>query len=296
MPELPPLRPLPPPNSRTQPGVTPLPQFPRPEAPTANPAAGSSATPPSTPHAPTPPTVTRPGPDGHPAELARYLDAARNTVARWHPREGFPMPTQTYKELATRTFVELRTGARLGPKLPAGVREMDRAQSAAAQMFKANLNAADPHGSLRQRGEFIQAYSVRGEYMQAASPMKYGPVTSLEKMPVVDGATHVIHTRPAAGDTLDFPTSLDFLMAHKRSQGSTNTVSSHMLYDQRADKFYGYEGKVHPETRKPEFHELVVPFDMGPPLQGRQSIRSLPDAATWGHHFIHWDAGPGPDP
>lgn len=276
MPELPPLRPSPPPNPRPPAERSPAPQPP----PTAVPGAA-------------PQSVGRPGPDGHPAELARYLDAARNSVAQWQPRDGHPMPGADYKELATRTFVELRTGAKLGPKLPAGVREMDRAQSAAAQMFKANLNASDPNGTLRLRGEFIQAYSVRGEYMQAASPMKYGPVASLEKMPVVDGATHVIHTRPAAGDTIDFPTSLDFLMAHKRSQGGAHTVSSHMLYDQRADRFYGYEGKVNPQTRQPEFHELVVPFDMGPPLQGRQSLRSLPDASTWGHHFINWDARPG---
>lgn len=192
-------------------------------------------------------------------------------------------------ELGSRAFAEVRLGRPLGPRTPSGKLAMDRGQAAASEMFRANLNALDPAGTLRNRGGFIQAFQCRDELMHALGPMQYGPVMALRPVPGVDGAHYVIHTRPpTAAGARDFPTNLDFLMACNRSRGNSNSVLCHLFYDHRAGHFYAYQGQLHPETGKPEFKQLENPYDMGPTLPGRQNLRSLPDPETWGQHLINW--------
>lgn len=234
---------------------------------------------------PSHPPGARPGPDGHgrsPTLEPTFADPVR-------PGHGRPPHDADFFALDSRALLEQHTGKVLGPRSPAGKVEMTRGQAAAAQMFKANLDASDPSCILRTQGEFTQAFGCREENMYALGPMHYGPANALSKPVGRDGATCFIHSRPSAsGASADFPTGQDYLIAHKRSHGNTNGLEGHMLYHHAADKFYGYQGKVNPKTQLPEFHELENPFDMGPSQRGRESLRSLPDQESWGQHLINW--------
>lgn len=200
----------------------------------------------------------------------------------------------TLFELGSRAFVEYRTGEALGPKTPTGKVDMDPAQAAACHLFKNNLRAMDPSGRLRTQGEFTQAFARRGNSIHAMGPMHYARGTSLTRPGGIPGATFFIHSpaSPASGSADNFPSNADFLIAYKRSQGNTNEMEGQMMYHHGEDKFYGYQGKVNPETRLPEFRELENPFDMGPSRPILRAVQTLPDENSWGHHFINWPPSP----
>lgn len=176
-------------------------------------------------------------------------------------------------ETGNRAIVEFRTNTVLGPIKPTGKVDMDPAQAAASHLFRNNLRAMDPSGRLRTQGEFTQAFARRGNSIHALGPMHFARGTSLARPAGIPGATFFIHS----------PSS---------SHGNTNGMEGQMMYHHGEDKFYGYQGKVNPETRLPEFQELENPFDMGPSRPVLRAAQTLPDENSWGHHFINWPPSP----
>lgn len=205
-----------------------------------------------------------------------------------HPqfRPGSP----THQGLLTRARMGQGLGEHIGPTEAMGALEMTREQAAAAHLFKQNLEAVDPARTLRAQGEFGQAYRTIGENVVANTPLHYeqGGQVTVPPRSHLPGTNYIIHSHPPTHP--GFPTDSDYYSAYIQSQGNRNSVKGEMVYDVAKDKFYGYQGRLHPETNAPAYHELVNPFDTGPMPPVAESIKPLPDPGTYGYHFINWPA------
>lgn len=263
--------------------------------------SGASA---SLPASPTPDSLAPSSP--YPRPLSRH--STHSPAPELHHTSPLPPrpDSPTYLELNARSQWEQVIQNTVGPVQPAGHREMDPGQAAAATMFRNNLNSLDPSGRHREAGEFSQAYGGRDGRMVATTPMVYsrGQAVSLPH-PLPPGTEYVVHShnRPPPHADNNFPSGEDYRSAYLSSAGNSNGVKGEMLYIPHEDRFLYYQGRLNPRTRAPEFHELVNPFRMRSPSPREGSLeraRPLPDPATYGQHFIHWPdsdrSSPSPSP
>ncbi len=202
------------------------------------------------------------------------------------PRYRPGSPTHRYLLAQARTGQEL--GEHMGPTEAMGVREMTREEAAATHLFKQNLDAVDPARTLRNQGEFGQAYRPGDQGMLANTPLHFEPGGQVTVPPRAHSpeTTHIIHSHPPSHP--GFPTDADYYSAYIQSQGNRNGVKGEIMYDAAKDKFFAYQGKLHAETGGAAYHELVNPFDMGPKALGPQASKALPDPDSYGQHFINW--------
>ena len=209
-----------------------------------------------------------------------------------NPRYRPGSPTHQY--LHAQALMGRNLGEHMGPTEAAGMLEMTREQAAATHLFKQNLDAIDPSRTLRNQGEFGQAYTPLGDAVVANSPLHFeqGGQVTVPPRAHQPGTGYIIHSHPPGHP--GFPTDADYYSAYIQSEGNRNEVKSEIMYDAGKDKFFAYQGRLHPETGGAAYHELVNPFDMGPKVSEAESVKMLPDPETYGQHFINWpESRPG---
>ena len=199
-------------------------------------------------------------------------------------RPGSP----THRGLHVNARMGREIGEHIGPTEALGTLEMDREQAAVAHLFKQNLEAVDPGRTLRAQGEFGQAYRSMGEHVVANTPIHFeqGGQVTVPPRAHLPGTAYIVHSHPPTHP--GFPTDGDYYSAYIQSEGGRNGVKGEMVYDVARDKFYGYQGRINPETNAPAYHELVNPFDTGPIRPVAETSMPFPDPGTYGHHFINW--------
>ena len=197
----------------------------------------------------------------------------------------------TYLSLKNEADFEKILGFTFGSSIPAGVKEMTREQAAATTLFKNNLEAFDPTGILRGIGEFGQAFRRDGDAMAANNDIHYmvGGAMFMPPGSYVPETSQVIHSHLLEPSHINnYPSDADYYAAYVGTKGNTGNLKGETMYHPQSGKFYYYEPKLDPATGHPVFHELVNPFDMGPPAGGFEARRTLPDEQTYGNHFINW--------
>lgn len=237
--------------------------------------------------APQPPSILTSG-LGHANPPLHTVPDGRQMDPRFRP------DSPTHRNLLARARMGREFGEHMGPTESMGMIEMTREQAAATHLFKQNLEAVDPARTLRNQGEFGQAYRAMGDHMVANTPLHFeqGGQVTVPPRAHLPGTTFIIHSHPPTHP--GFPTDGDYYSAYIQSMGGRNGVQGEMVYDVAKDKFYGYQGRLHPETNAPAYHELFNPFDTGPLRPVTESAKPLPDPSTYGLGYIRWpESRPG---
>lgn len=216
-----------------------------------------------------------------------------------------PPPPETWLRPASPTYNTLKGNAELeklagftwGTNIPAGSKEMTAEQAAATTLFRNNIDAYDPTGGLRAIGEFGQSFRPEGGGVSANADIHYmvGGAMYLPPASFRPETTQMIHSHPQDPTHINnYPSDADYYHAYFASKGNSNDLKGEIIYHPGSAKFYWYEPKLEQGSSFPNFYELVNPYEAGPRSGNLESHRPLPDASTYGEHFINWHGGEQP--
>lgn len=170
---------------------------------------------------------------------------------------GTPPLTPTGQRLKDLTAEEDQLGA--VPSRPAMNTQMTPHQGRAANLFLENMNAADPSGRMRKRGEFFQTYRLEGGEVKANQPIHYERGGAVDKPPkgsFPPDTFMVIHSHPPDYAS-NRPSSDDYFEAWKTK--TNHGVEKEMLFDVKAGKFREYEGSLPLQFRTAHRGDSPVP-------------------------------------
>lgn len=213
------------------------------------------------------------------------------------PEPGGPKPwalslprpdSPTYRSLREHadrgTFGDLTV-----PSRPARTRPADVHEQAAIDMFRTHMDEADPTGVMRALGEFFQTFTAKPQEMDfvANHPIHYQGGSQVNAPPpdaFPPGTTHIVHSHPPApaGSTNAFPSPQDYFGMYRINEGGRRDMQG-ILHSVEGNQNFAFQGKVNPETGKPEFERLT--------RSGMQQMQEW--FAQYGHEFPGQAAPPG---
>jgi hypothetical protein len=132
---------------------------------------------------------------------------------------------------------------------PAGRVLLHPSEAEAARLFLRAMDAADPDGALRKRGEFTQSFRMADGRVVPNGSIRYEEGDGIDRPIEPPGTLISMHSHPDPPQGLrnDFPSPADYLIARvmKKEVGQVREL----VYHAPSGNFYAFAGELPPTFR-----------------------------------------------